>query len=156
MIWCKKPINSGRCPSIFCHKDQTLGAAPQRQLRRFATPRAQPRPGKASFATSTTAGTEDGTGASPGELVIDQEQRSEPPDIVQSLFNPPTHMVSKKGLTSSFRCRRDQSRRIWTTMAWTGATPVSGGGGAIVRTSAPRPKAGESPSLVHRATNDYD
>jgi hypothetical protein len=58
--------------------------------------------GKASLAASTTIGSEDGTRASPRELDVDQEQRSEPPDIARSLFKPPTHKVSKKGLTSSF------------------------------------------------------
>jgi hypothetical protein len=152
----RSPINSGRCPSNFCRKDRALGAPTRRQLRRSTTPRAQPRRGKTSLATSTVIGNEDGTEASPGELAVDQEQRSEPPDIARSLCTPPTHKVSKKGLTSSFRCRRDQFRRIWTTVARTGPTPVSGDGGAAMRYSAPRPKADESSSTVHRATNGCD
>jgi hypothetical protein len=58
--------------------------------------------GKASLATSTTVGRENGTRDSPGELVVDQEQRRKPPDVVWSLFEPPMHKVSKNGLTSSF------------------------------------------------------
>jgi hypothetical protein len=152
----RSPINSGRCRSDFCRKYQALGAPPRHQLCRSTTPHAQPRLGKTSLATSTTVGSEDGTEASPGELGIDQEQRSELPDVVRSLCSPPTHKVSKKGLNSSFRCRRDQFHRIWTTVARTGPTPVSGDGGAAMRYSALRPKAGESPPTVHRATNDCD
>jgi hypothetical protein len=152
----RSPINSGWCRSNFCHNDRALGAPPRRRLCRSTTPRAQPRLGKTSLATSTTVGSEDGTEASPGELAIDQEQRSEAPDVAWSLCTPPTHKVSKKGLTSSFWCRRDQFHWIWTTVARTRPTPVSRDGGAAMRYSAPRPKAGESPSTVHRTTNGCD
>jgi hypothetical protein len=98
----RSPINSGRFPSNFCHKDQALGAAPQRRLRRSTMPHAQPRAGKASLAACTSVGSKDRTRASPGELAIEQEQRSEPPNVARSLCTPPMHKVSKKGLTSSF------------------------------------------------------
>jgi hypothetical protein len=152
----RSPINSGRCPSNFCRKDRALGAPPRHQLRRSTTPRAQPRLGKTSLATSATVGSEDGTEASPGKLAVDQEQRSEPPDVARSLCTPPMHKVSKKGLNSSFRCRRDQFHRIWTTVERMGPTPVSGDGGTAMRYSAPRRKAGESPPTVHHETNVPD
>jgi hypothetical protein len=141
----------------------------------FCHAHAQPRWGKASLVTSTTVGSEDRTGASPGELAVDQEQRSETPDVARSLFKLPTHKVSKKGLTSLFRCRRDQSHQIWATVARTRTTAMSGGGGAAVRCrrrpGSHRPlfivqptvtiRSGRTPSrykilIVHRETNVPD
>jgi hypothetical protein len=141
---------------IFVAKTKPYAPHLDVELRRSATPRAQPRPGKAFLAASTTVGSEDGTRASLGGLAVDQEQRSEPPDVARSPCAPPTHKVSKKGHTSSFRCRRDQSHRIWTIVARTGATPVSRVGGAAVQYSVPQLKASESPCTVHRATNGCD
>jgi hypothetical protein len=69
----RSPINSDQCPSIFLPQISNHRRRTSSSLCRFAASRAQSSHGKASLATSTIVGRENGTVASPWVLVIDQE-----------------------------------------------------------------------------------
>jgi hypothetical protein len=129
----KTPIYRSPRSSDFEETHQNPRARNLQSLCRFTVSRAQLRSGQASSAPSTIVEGENGTGASPQELVMDPDLRSKPPVVACSQLEPTSHKVSKNKLNLSLRCRRNNPRQKPWTIARVEASPVNSNDGIIGR-----------------------
>ena len=113
----RSPINRGRSPSNFSHKNRALAAPPRRQLRHSTASSTQPKPCRAPQELGGAVGVHPIMSQSSGRPPDDREPKGRSPTVASPRRHPPLPPSKQNEFPTSLRFIRRRWRLKWTTVA---------------------------------------